>query len=144
MSQWIDRLFLVGIAGIVAVLAATALPALTGGHLGGNMLMLHMMASGAMVFGLPVLAIYFLPRYISGRESNSMQRTGYWLLIFTGLIAIATMFACMLPIPSTDQMHKLITLHGYAGFATVPAVALLLLGAWRWRRIQSMRSATPG
>jgi hypothetical protein len=144
MSQWIDRLFPVAIAAIVAALTVTALPVLAGGHLGGTMLLLHMMASGAMVIALPLFALYYLPRCISQLTSDSLQRLGYWLLIFTGLVTIATMFACMLPIPSTNQMHQLIQLHGYAGFAMVPAVALLLSGVWRWRRIQSTRSATPG
>jgi hypothetical protein len=141
---WIDRIFLLAITAIVAALTATALPVLGGGHLEGTMLLLHMMGSGAMVIALPLFALYYLPRSINRFKSGSLQRIGFWSLIAAGLVTTATMFACMLPLPSTDQMHQLIQLHRYAGFAMVPAVALLMVGASRWRRIQSTRSATPG
>lgn len=142
MRNWIDLALPIAIALIVAALTLTALPALFGGHLEGTILLLHMMASGALVFGLPVFALYYLPRCLGRLTSGGAQRLGYWLVVLLGLITMATMFACMLPIPSTGQMRKLITLHGYAGFAMVPAVALLLIGVRR--RIQSTRSATPG
>ena len=44
----------------------------------------------------------------------------------------------------TEVMVQLMTLHGYAGFAMVGALLLLLIGAWRWRSIQSTRASTPG
>ena len=97
-----------------------------------------------MVIALPLFVLVYLPRSISRFASGSLQRLGFWSLVVTGLVTTATVFACMLPVPSTDQMRQLIQLHGYAGFAMVPAVALLLVGASRWRRIQSTRSATPG
>lgn len=144
MRRWIDQAFPIAIAVIITVLAVTALPALSGDHLEGSMLLVHMMASGALVVALPLFALYCLRQCLSRWTSHSAQRFGYWLLVFFGLITTATIFACMLPLPSTEQMKQLMQWHGYAGFAMVPAVALLLLGVWRWRRIQSTRSATPG
>lgn len=144
MRIWIDRLLLIAIIVIVAVLTATALPVLAGHHLGGTMLLLHMMASGALVFALPIAALFWLPRYLTRYASDALQRWGFWLLIATGFVTIATVFACMLPYPSTPVMHQLINWHGWAGFAMVPAVLLLLVGSLRWRRIQLTRSATPG
>jgi hypothetical protein len=144
MKLWIDRIFLTAITAIVVALTVTALPALASGPLGGTMLLLHMMASGALVITLPLFALYYLGRSLSRFKSGGLQRVGFWLLVTTGLLTILTVFLCMLPVPATDQMHQLIVLHRYAGFAMVPAVALLLVGASRWRRIQSTRSATPG
>lgn len=144
MKIWIDRAFLVALVAIIFVLTVTAAPVLAGGHLGGPMLLLHMMASGALVFVLPVFAIYYLSRSISSLHSGGLERLGFWTLLVSGLMTIATMFICMMPIPATQTMQQLVELHGYAGFAMVPAVALLVLGASRWRRIQSTRSATPG
>jgi len=144
MRLWIERIFLIAITAIIAVLTLTALPVLQEGHLGGALLLLHMMASGALVIVLPLFALIYIGRSISRFNSGGLQRLGFWSLVVTGLLTIATVFACMLPVPSTDQMHQLIQLHRYAGFAMVPAVALLLVGTSRWRRIQSTRSATPG
>lgn len=144
MSVWIDRIFLVAITAAIAVLAATASPVLWGVHLGGMRLLLHMMASGVLVNALPLFGLWYLGRCINRMKSGGLQRLGFWSLIFTGVITIATMFACMLPIASTDQMHQLVDVHRYAGFAMVPAIVVLLLGVFRWQRIQSTRSATPG
>jgi hypothetical protein len=144
MKLWMDRIFLVALIAIIFVLTVTALPVLDGGHLEGPMLLLHMMASGALVIVLPLFALFCLGRSISRFKSGGLQRLGYWSLVITGLLTIVTVFVCMLPLPSTETMHELIAIHGYAGFAMVPAVVLLVLGASRWRRIQSTRSATPG
>ena len=144
MRIWIDRIFLAAITLIVTVLALTALPVLAGGHLEGNTLLMHMMASGMLVVALPLFALIYLGRSISKHKSGGLQRLGYWSLVLAGLFAIATMFFCMLPLPSTGQMRLLIEWHGYAGFAMVPALLLLLVGVSRPRRIQSTRSATPG
>ncbi len=144
MKTWVDLILLLGILVVVAVLTITAIPALAGHHLGGTMLLVHMMASGALVFALPVAGILWLTRALGDAESSSLQRWGFWLMITTGFATIATVFFCMLPYPSTDTMHQLIALHGWAGFAMVPAVVLLVVGSLRWRRIQLTRSATPG
>ena len=144
MKVWIDRILLsVILIGVVA-LSGSAAPWLVGGHLQGSLLLLHMMASGVLVVTLPLFALSYVWPNISSFKSGALQRLGFWLLILTGLTTIATVFLCMLPIPSSDEMRALIRVHSYAGFAMVPALALLLWGAVRWRRIQSIRSATPG
>jgi len=144
MKRWIDRILLVAVTLLVAVLAASTLPWIVGGHFSGKWLLVHMTASGALVITLPLLALSYLWRNISRENSGLLQFLGYWLLIASGLTTIATIFLCMLPLPSTEQMHNLVAIHTYAGFAMVPASLLLLFGVSRWRRIQSTRSATPG
>jgi hypothetical protein len=144
MKLWIERILLIAITAIISVLTVTALPVLSGGQLTGQTLLLHMFASGALVFALPIFALFYLGRSINRLRSGGLQRIGFWSLVLTGLITIATVFIAMLPIPSTQQMHQLLDVHGYAGFAMVPALVLLLVGASRWRRIQLARSATPG
>ena len=144
MKLWIDRLFLVALVAIITVLTVTALPVLAGGHVAGPLLLLHMAASGALVFVLPLFALFYLGQCISRLKSDGLQRLGYWSLLVTGLLTIVTVFICVLPLPSTETMHELVAVHRYAGFAMVPAVVVLVIGASRWRRIQSTRSATPG
>ena len=144
MKTLIDRLLLLALSLLVLVLAGTAAPTLFGGHLEGFPLMMHMGASGALVIGMPLVALWFLPRSVTRRNSVGTQRCGFWLAVLAAVITITTVFVCMLPIPSTAQMHQLMQVHGYAGFAMVPAVALLVVGTLRARRIQSTRSATPG
>jgi membrane protease YdiL (CAAX protease family) len=145
MQVWIDRIFLLAITVFVAVLAATSLPVVLGeGHLDGLKLLLHMMASGGLVVVLPLYALHNLTRATNRKRSGGLQRLGFWLLMLAGLVSIGTMFLCMLPLASTEQMHQLVELHRYAGFAAVAAVVLLLIGTSRWRRIQATRSATPG
>ncbi len=144
MGTWITRILILVIALAVGVLTATSLPTLMDHHMAGRGLMLHMMAGGALVFVMPLFALFFLAQAISPARSGGLQRLGFWLLVATTLTAIASVFLCMLPLPSTEQMHELMMVHGYAGFATVPALVLLVLGALRWRRIQATRSATPG
>ena len=144
MRTWFDRIFLLGLLLIVAALAVTAAPAVPEGPLGGSALLLHMMASGALVFVLPLYALVYVGRNLRSERSSGMQRLGFWLLVLSGVLTIGSIFLCMLPIASTEQMHELIRVHRYAGFAMVPAVALLAMGVSRWRRIQATRSATPG
>ena len=144
MKTWVDRLLLIALTLFVVLLTLTALPSLFYGHLGGTMLLAHMLVSGAFVFLLPVFALLWTWRHISRFTSGTMQRIGFWAVIFTGFLTIATVFVCMLPYPSTDQMRQLIHWHGYAGFAIVPALALLLWGTLRWRRMEEIRSETLG
>ena len=141
MKRWFDRLSLLALTVIIVVVALTSLPALFGGHLAGTILLLHMMASGALVVGLPIYALLYVWRNISRFKSAALERLGFWLLVLTGVLTIASIFLCMLPIPSTDELEQLIQFHGYAGFAMVPALAILLWGA---ARMKSTRSATPG
>ena len=149
MNSLFHGLFLAAICLIVVVLTVTALPSIQGETLGGIILMLHMMASGALVFALPVYAMLYVWRHLDRSAATATQRLGFWCVLVTGLIATATMFACMMPIASTETMHHLVQWHGYAGFAMVPAVVLLLWGVSRTRslkaeRMKSTRSATPG
>ncbi len=144
MKFLIDRILPLGLVILIVAATATAIPVFTDGHVGGLMLLAHMMASSGLVFVMPIFALLWLVRCVDRNASSGLQRIGFWLLIVTGLLTIVTVFACMLPYPSTEQMEKLITLHGYAGFAMVPALVVLLVGIARWRRSQVTRSATPG
>jgi hypothetical protein len=144
MHYWIMRMLVIVITVAVGILALTALPFWVDEHMEGQRLKNHMLASGALVVGLPLLAIFGMPGASRQAASVAVHQLGYWLLILTGLVTMTTMFLCMLQVPSTEQMHQLIEVHGYAGFATVPAVVLLIVGMVRSRRIQATRSATPG
>ena len=126
MLRWIYRALVAALLVAVGALTVTALPALGGGDLSGSFLLAHMFASGVLVIGLPVFAIVFLWHVLSLRS-----RTVYWSyagILASGVATIATVFLCMLPIPSTGQMHELITVHGWAGFAMVPVSILFALG----------------
>lgn len=128
MLLWIDRLLIAALVIVVAILAATSMSAIGGNTLGGQTLLAHMMASGVLVIGLPIFALFFL-RYFSGRDRISvLQSLGYFVTVGMGLVTIATVFLCMLPIPSTHQMHSLMSIHGWAGFAMIPAIAVMLIG----------------
>lgn len=131
MKRWIDRILLIALAVVVAILAGTAVPVLGGGHLGGNWLFAHMAASGALVFLLPVIAIAGLWRYLDDEAVGSWQRWGFWAVVLSGFLTIATVFVCMLPLPSTSEMETLIFWHSYAGWAMVLATIALLLGIRR-------------
>ena len=143
MKIWIDRLTLAVMVALVVWLSVTAIPSLTSDHLGGTLLLQHMVASGGLVVLLPIFALLGLRRMIDPARSGALQRLGYWALVVTGLLTIATMFICMLPIASTEVMHHLIQWHGYAGFAMVAALLVFSLGVARLR-MQSKRSERPG
>ncbi len=140
MSIWLDRILIVALVSVVAVLSATAVPSLGGGTLGGQALLAHMMASGVLVFGLPIFALAFL-RYFAGKvPTAATQKLGYLATVISGLIAIVTVFACMLPIPSTHEMHQLMSIHGWAGFAMIPSIAVMLIGLRATRSASHPRS----
>lgn len=144
MKRWIDRLLLIVVAVLVAALVVSSIPWFNGEPMSGRWLLLHMFASGALVTSLPLLAISCLWRNLRSRASGFTERLGYWWLVVAGLTTIGTVFLCMLPLPTTTQMHELMWAHSYAGFAMVPAVLLLAIGSARWRRIEARRSATLG
>ncbi|KLU01792.1 putative transmembrane region and signal peptide protein [Rhodopirellula islandica] len=115
-----------------AALVATALPTLWGGHLGGATLRFHMMASGAVVVLLPVYAITRLWMRRQPASESAFEMGAFRTLLIFGVATIATMFVCMLPIASTDVMHDLVELHGWAGFAMAAAIALVVYATF-WR-----------
>lgn len=128
MMKFIDRFLTLALVVVVIVLTVTAMPSLAGEPLHGRILMAHMAASGAMVFLLPAYAIIGLIRMSQNAASSTLRTIGFWGLVATGLLTIATVFACMLPIASTDQMHSLILLHGLAGYATAVAAIVMIVG----------------
>ena len=144
MKTWIDRLLAAAVLFLVSILVVSTIPWITEGHMEGQWLLLHMFASGALVVSLPLLALFMVWPNLSRFKSGGLQRLGFWSLMLTGLATIATVFLCMLPIPSTDQMHELMRWHGYAGFGMLPALLVLVWGTTRWRRMNATRSATPG
>ena len=140
MSVWIDRLLLVALLAAILALVVTSLPSLSGETLDGTMLLAHMMASGTLIFGLPILAIVFLRHFSARRPTSAVQSLGYWLTIVAGIITIATVFLCMLPVPSTEQMHELMSIHAWAGYAMIPAAAILIVGTRITRSASRPRS----
>ncbi|MEM9645671.1 MAG: hypothetical protein AAF989_11830, partial [Planctomycetota bacterium] len=117
--------------------------ALASQPLEGELLMGHMTASGVFVLGLPALAWLGLRHLASDSPNHRIRRLGYWSVLTTGWLTVASVFACMLPVFGTDSMHRLISIHGYAGFAMLPAMALLCGGLIFFRN-QSTRSDKPG
>jgi hypothetical protein len=115
-------------------LVATALPTLWGGHLGGAALRFHMMASGAVVVLLPVYAIARLLLRRQPASESALEMGAFRTLLIFGVATIATMFLCMLPVASTDVMHDLVELHGWAGFAMAAAIALVVYATWARRK----------
>lgn len=144
MLDWLNRILLTTILVVVAALTITSLPTFFQEHMEGQRLMAHMMAGGGLVFTIPLFAFFSLGRVISGNRSNGLQRLGFWLLILATLIAMSSVLLCMMPLLSTQQMHRSMSVHGYAGLTTVPALLLLVIGSFRRRRMQAMRSDTPG
>lgn len=140
MSVWIDRSLLAALLVVVAGLAVTASGTLVGEPLGGETLLAHMMFSGVLVVGLPVFAVVFLRHLTKTTGSSSLQACGYLATVAAGMATIATVFCCMLPIPSTDQMHALMAFHGWFGFAMIPAVGVLLIGTRLTRSTSRHRS----
>lgn len=124
MIVLIRRLTLVVLIAAVAVLFVTSLPTWWGGHLLGYRLLVHMMASGAVVVGLPVYAVLRWTQWRSVPSPSLPQVVTFWALVLTGFLTIASMFACMLPTTSTPWMITLIDFHGWIG-STMAIVAIL-------------------
>ena len=142
--EWLRRLLLASICLMVVVLVLTSLPTWQGEHMLNQRLMLHMMTGGGLVFAVPVFGMLFFGRVIASHDSTALQRFGFWLLMSAALVVIASVLACMLPMLATEQMNQTMTIHGYAGLATVPALLALWIGGAQRRRMKAMRSATPG
>ncbi|MDA8743819.1 hypothetical protein N9N28_04210 [Rubripirellula amarantea] len=137
MSIWIDRVLTAGLLVIIALLTITAIPVIGGGHLEGRWLLAHMMASGAMVFVLPAFGITGLVRAVRSERFPKIRRAAFWIILVAGFFTIATVFLCMLPLPSTDQMHQLIFWHAFAGFVTTASAILFTLGLVMSRRTET-------
>lgn len=135
MIRFAQSTLAVALLVIVTILLATAWG---GGPLHGNTLMLHMMVSGAMVFALPLFAIVWLPRILDYKHRAWVLRAGFWGVVASGFITIATMFVSMLPLAATGDLKRLISLHGYAGFVSVAAAVLFAVG-WILSRKNSSR-----
>ncbi len=113
---------------VLVVVLALLLTSIPGGPLHGQWLLVHMMASGALVMLLPAFAISWLAPAIRGVALGRGMVIAYWGLVVGGFITIATMFISMLPLAGTDTLHSLIVVHGYAGFAMAIAAIAFALG----------------
>lgn len=134
MSVWTNRIALAAVVVLTVWLAATSVPSWTSGHLGGGPLLQHLVASGGFVIVLPLYAVLGLGRRLDPTRSNKLDRIGFWTLIGTAFLTIATIFICMLPVASSEMMGHLIRWHGYVGFATLAALVFLLIALVPARR----------
>lgn len=141
MRSWFDRILLALLVLVTLVLTLTALSAVGPNPLGGKWLLAHMAASGLLVFGLPLCSIVWL-RYFFSHQIAFGNRVVLLWLIASGLVTIATILVCMLPIASTEVMHRLIHWHGYAGYAMSIAVAALVL-SWFLGRPKTASESQP-
>ena len=144
MIEWFTRILLVVICMLVAVLILTSLPTWQHDPMLGQRLMLHMMMGSGLIFTVPLFGVLSISRVIHPQRSTRLQRIGFWMLMLTAMVVIASVLLCMMPLLGTEQMHQTMSIHGYAGLATVPALLALGIGAAQWRRMKAMRSTTPG
>ncbi|KAA1261072.1 hypothetical protein LF1_36160 [Rubripirellula obstinata] len=131
MMLWIERALAMLLVGLVVVLTATTAVSWGGHGMSGLPLLIHMGASGALVFTLPVYAIIGLIGFSRRHLRASMYNIGFWGSVAFGLPTIATVFLCMLPIASTDTMHQLVSWHAWAGYALTIAAVVLVIGLLR-------------
>lgn len=124
MMVLIRRLTLAALMIAIAVLAGTSLPTWWGDHLGGYRLLIHMMASGVVVLGLPIYAVLRWTDWRSPPTPSRASVISFWALVVSGFLTIASMYACMLPSTSTPWMITLIDFHGWIG-STMAIVAIL-------------------
>jgi cytochrome bd-type quinol oxidase subunit 2 len=125
--QMIERLVIAATIAVIGVLTVTALPSLRGGDLHGRWLLVHMMASGALVFLLPVFGFLGLARLVRTKAWTRIRAAAFWLALLCGFLTIGTMFVGMMPIASTEQMHSLITGHGIIGYGLSVSIVLFLM-----------------
>lgn len=132
------RIALILLASAMLVIITALLLTSLGSHpLHGNILMMHMFASGALVLVLPIFVVAWLWRIYDRTERGVLMRVGYWLLLLTGFAATGTMFLSMLPIAGTESLTRLIVIHGYAGFAMVAAALPFTFGWLRTKKISA-------
>jgi hypothetical protein len=127
---WIAWLMYGAFLATVGVLAVTSLQAvLSGQALSGYALMGHVSAAGAFTFLLVAVAWLFLPAAdIDGDFQREHRwwfaRWSSWLLILSALATAGTMFLSMLPLLDTAGLHQVLSVHRFAGLATVAAAVL--------------------
>ncbi len=134
LSRSIRIVSLIAVVGAAGVLTVTALPTLSGGHLNGNRLMIHMMASGVMVAALPIYGLTRLLPSSLAKFQSRLAQVALRCLLLCGMLTIATMFACMLPVFSTSSMESLISTHGWLGYLTAIAALGVMATSFLSRR----------
>ncbi|MEM9369231.1 MAG: hypothetical protein AAGD07_24885 [Planctomycetota bacterium] len=109
---------------LLVVMAGTVVSMLTSlawwmGHgMHGNRLLLHMMASGLLVVGLPAYAILLVLRSgCCGTATLDRGASLRWAAVLLGTLMIATMFLCMLPLLATPEQAFMIQMHGWLGWS---------------------------
>ena len=104
---WIERCCVLALTIIVGALAITGLAPLVGMKMENSVLLVHMMASGVFVVGLPFTMLILLRHFFA--KNAFISWLAYLVLTTAGLITIATVFVCMFPVASTEMMHQLMT-----------------------------------
>jgi len=100
---------------------------LTGHPLSGYALLGHTAFGGLYAAALCALVL------LRGRSTwfTALQKTGFWVLIASGLVLILSILLAMFPIFGTHAQHICIALHRIAAVLTLPALAILLLGLFK-------------
>lgn len=106
----IGRLIALVLVVGVFVLMLTSLPWWWGEAIHGKRLLAHMTASGAVVVGLPLFAVFVFAR---GPQRGAAWT---WIAVTLGTATIASMFVCMLPLLGTASQRTAIGLHGWLGW----------------------------
>lgn len=123
---WRVTLLVVSVGTMVSML--TSLSWWFGTAMHGNRLLLHMMASGLLVVGLPAYAILTLLRSgCCGTASLGSGSRTRWIAVLLGTLMIATMFLCMLPLMATPEQALMIQMHGWLGWAFAVTFILSLM-----------------
>ncbi|GIW97652.1 MAG: hypothetical protein KatS3mg111_0985 [Pirellulaceae bacterium] len=117
---------------VTVVLAATAFGNLWRGvSMKGYALLAHVAASGAFLFLLLCLSLFFLPRGTdrTGQPHELehrwwLARWSAWMLVGSSIVAAATMLVSMLPLADTNGLLLLAQVHRVGGLAVLVSLIL--------------------
>jgi hypothetical protein len=143
---WFERVIYFFTFVIVMVLGFTAFySVIRFGHMHRWLLLVHLMAAGAFVVLIALLAVTWCVPARFGRgvdcrpdaheagRFNALTKLTYWLMLLAGLATAAPMLLSMLPLLDTDLMRDMLNLHRYAGLLLVIATVLHVYGVWLGR-----------
>lgn len=134
-----EKLIYAGFVLSVVVLGATSLVSvLAFGAMHGWWLVVHLVAAGAFVFFVAVMAwtVAFRFNFAVSQQANesttdapfpSISKIIFWIILLLSLIVVGVILASMFPVFATEQMLQLIEVHRLSGLALFAAVILHML-----------------
>jgi hypothetical protein len=120
--RWQEIIYMAMLVGtLIGALTGIGSVIVSGGPIGGWMLILHCLAAPLFAIGIAAIALLWAGAYMRG---SCAAGCAFWLMLISGMVAIFSIAFTMTPLFGTANQHFLLAVHRWSSLALVIFMAL--------------------